>query len=149
VAQIARNMTDSEDGFLRDMKYFICDHDVLYTKEFRETLESSGVEEIGAFGIASRSSCSCPISASLRFSPSDEGRGPQQNGYAERFVEPIQTECLEHFIFLGEKPLRRAVQNYVEHYHHERNHQGLDNLIPFPYAAHHQAVHGRDRSPFG
>ena len=57
---------------------------------------------------------------------------PQQNGYAERFVKSIQTECLDNFIFLGEKSLRRAVQEYIEHYHHERNHQGLDNLIPFP-----------------
>ena len=22
----------------------------------------------------------------------------------------------------------------MKHYHHERNHQGLDNLIPMPYA---------------
>ncbi|MGF1484604.1 MAG: hypothetical protein ACFBZ8_09585, partial [Opitutales bacterium] len=28
--------------------------------------------------------------------------------------------------------LRKAVKSYLEHYHHERNHQGLDNLIPFP-----------------
>jgi hypothetical protein len=34
----------------------------------------------------------------------------------------------------GERSLRKAVDEYVEHYHHERNHQGLDNLIPFPYA---------------
>jgi hypothetical protein len=24
------------------------------------------------------------------------------------------------------------VREYVEHYHHERNHQGLDNVIPLP-----------------
>ncbi len=76
MAQLVRNLTDSEDGFLRDMKYFVCDHDVLYTKEFREKLESSGVEVI-------RTRVGCP----------------QQNGYAERFVKSIQTECLDHFIF--------------------------------------------------
>ncbi len=27
---------------------------------------------------------------------------------------------------------RRALREYTEHYHHERNHQGLGNRIPFP-----------------
>ena len=35
-------------------------------------------------------------------------------------------------IFFSEQSLRRAVAQYIEHFHHERNHQGLDNLIPFP-----------------
>ena len=30
---------------------------------------------------------------------------------------------------LGENHLRRAVSEYVEHYHHERNHQGMDNRL--------------------
>lgn len=108
MSQVARNLTDSEEGFLRDMEYFICDHEVLYAKEFRETPETSGVEVI-------RTRIGCP----------------QQNGYAERFVKSIKTECLDHFIFLSEQSLRRAVEQYVKHYHHERNHQGLDNVIPF------------------
>ena len=28
--------------------------------------------------------------------------------------------------------MRCVVKHYSEHYHHERNHQGLDNVIPFP-----------------
>ena len=35
-------------------------------------------------------------------------------------------------IFFGEKPLRRAVTTYLEHYHAERKHQGLDNQIIDP-----------------
>jgi putative transposase len=36
-------------------------------------------------------------------------------------------------IFFGEASLRHAVTEYVEHhYHHERPHQGKDNLILFP-----------------
>jgi putative transposase len=38
-------------------------------------------------------------------------------------------------IFVGENSLRKAVSQYVEHYHSERNHQGLDNIIPFPQSA--------------
>ncbi len=30
---------------------------------------------------------------------------------------------------LGEKHLRRAVAEYVEHYHRERSHQGLGNRL--------------------
>ncbi len=35
-------------------------------------------------------------------------------------------------IFFGEKSLRRAVNEFVDHYHSERNHQGLDNEIIEP-----------------
>jgi hypothetical protein len=28
-------------------------------------------------------------------------------------------------IFFGEESLRKAIQNFVSHYHSERNHQGL------------------------
>lgn len=45
-------------------------------------------------------------------------------------------------IIFGEKSLRNAVENYVLHYHHERNHQSLDNLIPFPYAAQRKETSG-------
>jgi transposase InsO family protein len=39
-------------------------------------------------------------------------------------------------IFFGEASLRTAVQNFVEHYHSERNHQGLDYNVTFhPTAA--------------
>jgi transposase InsO family protein len=66
---------------------------------------------------------------------------PEQNGYAERFVKSLKTECLDRMILFGEKSLRNSIENYVIHYHHERlrsaalatNHQSLDNLIPFPY----------------
>ena len=35
-------------------------------------------------------------------------------------------------IFFGEDALRRAVKSYLEHYHQERNHQGLGNTIIIP-----------------
>ncbi len=39
----------------------------------------------------------------------------------------IKSECLDRMIFFGEESLRRAVGEYISHYHGERNHQGLDN----------------------
>jgi transposase InsO family protein len=56
------------------------------------------------------------------------------NAYAERFVRSIKSECLRKVIPLGEAHLRTLVREYVEHYHDERNHQGLGNVIPLPSA---------------
>ena len=54
-------------------------------------------------------------------------RAPNANAYAERFVRWIKDECLDRIIPMGERHLRRAVAEYVEHYLRERNHQGLGN----------------------
>ena len=53
---------------------------------------------------------------------------PNLNAYAERFVRSIKDECLDRMIFVGQESLRRAVAEYVEHYHSERN-QGLENRL--------------------
>jgi putative transposase len=44
-------------------------------------------------------------------------------------------------ILFGESSLRTAVQNFVAHYHSERNHQGLDNRLIQPDAV--QGMPGR------
>ena len=49
--------------------------------------------------------------------------------YAERFVRSIKEECLNRVVLLGESHLRLIVQEYIEHYHGERTHQGLDNRL--------------------
>ena len=54
---------------------------------------------------------------------------PDLNAYAERFVRSIKTECLARMIFIGQASLRRAVAEYMEHYHRERNHQGIENRL--------------------
>ncbi len=104
--QMARNLTDVFDGFLRDARHLIHDRDPLYTYAFREILKSSGVEPI-------------------KLPP----RSPNLNAYAERFVRSIKEECLDRFVLLGESHLRLVVREYVEHYHCERNHQGLTNRL--------------------
>jgi len=104
--QIARNLTDCEDGFLIGASYLIHDRDPLFTRSFRRVLESSGVKTVKL-----------------------PARSPNLNAYAERFVRSIKSECLAEIIPLGERHLRRAVKQYTEHYHLERNHQGLDNRL--------------------
>jgi putative transposase len=59
-------------------------------------------------------------------------RSPNLNAFAERWVRSVKQECLSKLILFGEKSLRRALQQYVEHYHEERNHQGKENQLLFP-----------------
>ena len=56
-------------------------------------------------------------------------RSPNLNAYAERFVRSIKPECLSQVIPLGQRHLRAIVSEYTDHYHAERNHQGLDNQL--------------------
>ena len=111
--QIARNWTDSQAGALHAKRYLIIDRDTKYSQQFRRLIEDSGTKVI-------------------RLPP----MSPNLNAYAERFVRSIKDECLNRMIFVGQASLRRAVAEYVEHYHSERNHQGLENrLIRLPTAA--------------
>jgi putative transposase len=56
-------------------------------------------------------------------------RSPNMNAYAERLVRSIKEECLSKIIPIGERHLRRVIEEYAEHYHLERNHQGLGNRL--------------------
>jgi transposase InsO family protein len=76
---------------------------------FRETLAATGVETV-------------------RLPP----KSPNLNAFAERFVRSIKESCLNRLILVGDASLRRAVREFVAHYHQERNHQGLGNLLIFP-----------------
>jgi putative transposase len=42
---------------------------------------------------------------------------------------------LSKLILFGEASLRRALNEYIDHYHFERNHQGKGNLLLFPAPA--------------
>ena len=59
-------------------------------------------------------------------------RSPNLNAYAERWVRSVKEECLSRLILFGEKALQHALTAYATHYHHERNHQGKDNVLLFP-----------------
>lgn len=117
--QIARNLTDCVDGFLKRTKYLILDRDPLYTQVFRGMLKESGVNIVRL--------------------PS---RSPDLNSYAERWIRSLRSECLSRVIPLGERHLRHLLSEYLAHYHLERNHQGLDNRIIEPLAANTNAGEG-------
>ena len=54
------------------------------------------------------------------------------NSFAERWVRSIKSECLSKLILFGEVSLRRAVTQFIQHYHFERPHQGKANQLLFP-----------------
>jgi transposase InsO family protein len=110
--QVARNLTDMWDGFLLGKRYLIHDRDPLFTAEVRELLRDAGVTP-------------------LRL----PAKSPNLNAFAERFVLSVRRECLDHIVPLSERHLRIAVSEYVDHYHTERNHQGLDNELITPMPA--------------
>ena len=62
-------------------------------------------------------------------------RSPNLNAHCERFVRSIKEEALAQMVMLGERALYYAIQQYLAHYHTERNHQGLDNQLIAPEAA--------------
>ena len=104
--QIARNLTDYEEGFLAEKRFLIIDRDGLFSQRFKSIVEDSGVEIL--------------LTAY---------QAPNMNAYAERFVRSIKSECLDQMIFLGQDSLDLAVGEYVLHYHDERSHQGIGNEI--------------------
>src|SRR5664279_4726250 len=113
MSQIGRNLTDAEEGILTGKRYLIHDRDPLFTAEFLSMITGAGVE-------------------SVKLPP----RSPNMNAYAERFVRSIKESCLNRIIFFGEESLRKAVQDFVAHYHGERNHQGLANQLISPEPDH-------------
>jgi putative transposase len=93
-------------GSLHSKRYLIIDRDTKYSEQFRRLIRDNGTKVI-------------------RLPP----RSANLNAYAERFVRSIKDECLDRMIFIGQASLRRAVCEYMNHYHRERNHQGLDNRL--------------------
>lgn len=109
--QTARELTNFEDGFLNGKRYLLLDRDGKFCPAFKGILKDEGVN--------------------LVLLPP---KSPNLNAHLERFFGSLKSEALDRMIFFGENSLRRAVNAYLDHYHEERNHQGLDNQIIKPGA---------------
>jgi hypothetical protein len=55
---------------------------------------------------------------------------PWQNGVAERWVGNCRRELLDHVIAINESHLKRLLASYVEYYHQDRTHCGLQKQTP-------------------
>jgi putative transposase len=106
--QIARNVTMDGWGILCGCRYLLHDRDTKYSAAFRAMIESAHIDAL-------------PLPA----------RSPNLNAHAERWVRSVKAECLSKIIPFGERPLRRVMNDYLAHYHTERNHQGKNNVLLF------------------
>ncbi len=106
MAQVARNLTDHVDGYLRDKRYLILDNDVLFTAQFKCILGDASVKAV-------------PTAY----------RAPNRNSFAERWVRSIKSECLSRIIPFGSRSLERAISDSAAHYNSERPHLGLRNKL--------------------
>jgi len=100
--QVVRTLSMA-DG---ECRVLICDRDTKWSAAVRERLQEAGIRVVQT-----------PY------------RAPNANAHAERFVRSVKEECLDRIIPIGEGHFRRAVREFVTHYHRERNHQGLDNAL--------------------
>jgi putative transposase len=107
--QCARQLTDPFDGFLMDKRYLLHDRDTKFTQAFDAFLKDRGVEPIVL-----------------------PPRSPNLNAHCERFIRSIKEETLDQMLMLGEQSLSYVIQQYLVHYHAERNHQGLNNQLIAP-----------------
>jgi transposase InsO family protein len=87
-------------------RILICDRDTKWSGLVHEVLQDAGIRIVQT-----------PYQA------------PNASVHAERFVRSIKEECLDRIIPLGECHFRRAVREFVEHFHLERPHQRLGNTL--------------------
>jgi len=106
--QIARNVTGVERALVGS-RNLIHDRNAKYPRAFDQILKAAGT-------------------ANVKLPP----QSPNLNAFEKRFVKSIKTECSQQFIFFGDDSLRQVIREYLAPYHAERNHQGLENVIPFP-----------------
>ena len=109
IRQVCRNLTDCEDGLLRNASHLIVDRDSSFIP-IRGFIEQHTETEV------------------ILLPP----KTPNMNAYMERWFRSLKSECLDRMVFFGQKSLEHAVREYVEHYHAERNHQGLGNELIEP-----------------
>jgi transposase len=92
ILQVGRNLTDSEDGFLKGKRYLLMDRDTKYSEAFRSMLNESDAELV-------------------RLSP----KSPNLNAQIKCFVRSIKEECLDRLILFGEESLRNAATQFIAH----------------------------------
>jgi len=90
-------------------RYLLRDRDGIYGNEVRRRIGSLRMEEV----------LTAP-------------RSPWQNPYAERLIGSIRRDCLNHFVILNARHLRRTLASYFAYYPGSRTHLGLDKQCPFP-----------------
>jgi putative transposase len=106
---VARNLTMEAWGFLSPGQSLIRDRDAKFCAACQQIIDEADVERVVL-----------PL------------RSPNVNAYAECWVRSVNDEARSRMILCGEGSLRHMLNEYVEHDHQERNHQGKGNVLLFP-----------------
>ena len=114
--QMARNAIDHDTGSLRDCRYVLHDRDTKFCSSFDALLKAGAVKALKL-----------------------PAQSPNLNSFAERWVRSVKEECLSKLILFGEASLKRALTEFIAHFHSERPHQGKGNVLLFPTTDHLQA----------
>jgi len=107
--QVAKNLVNPVDGFLKNKRYLIYYRDHLFTKKYSDILRAGGAKTIKT-----------------------PRKSPNMNVYAERFIRTIKYECVYKMLFFGEKHLRYCLDEFCIHYNTERPHRSLGNKMIEP-----------------
>ena len=107
IAQQARNLLMDLGERAGQFRFLIRGRDSKFTAAFDEVFTGNGV----------------PIIKS-------PARSPRANSFAERYVETLRHECLDHQLIQGEKHLRRILAEHLRHYHDHRPHQSQEQRPP-------------------
>ena len=89
------------------VKFLILDHDSKYGAEVPAAIRAMSLRAV-------RTAVGCPW----------------QNGVAERWVGSCRRELLDHVIAINESHLKRLLTSYVDYYHQDRTHCGLQKQTP-------------------
>ena len=109
MAQMARNLVFDLHEANLSIRFFVRDRDRKFTAAFDEVLRSEGIETVRR-----------PV------------RAPRANAYAERWIETLRAECLDHLLIISARQLERVLAEYVGHYNRARPHRGLGLPVPEP-----------------
>jgi transposase InsO family protein len=124
--QVARNVTMEQGGFLSPGPYLIHDRDTKFCAAFQQIIDDAGVERVVL-----------------------PPRAPNLNAYAERWIRSVKDEALSRMILFGEDSLRYVLNEYMDHYHQERHHQGKGNVLlcpqPWPVGRNDNPMQYRER----
>ena len=88
-------------------RYVLFDRDAKFSGDVFEFLQASALK---------------PIRTSVR--------SPWQNGVAERWIGSAHREVRHHIIPLNDRHLRRLGREYIDYYHQDRTHIGLEKTTP-------------------
>ena len=58
-------------------------------------------------------------------------KNPWQNPYVERLICSIRRDCLDPIIALNSDHLKRILDEYIDYYHNDRTHLGIEKETPF------------------